>query len=414
MNLRPHIIMLFGVLLIPATGLAQLVKVEPFAPRRADTVIVERNWRTREKIILAELEFRQGDTVYPESLETSLKKIWNLQNFVTVDYRWDSLPGGKSGLILTTRDALTIYPVFGGRMQSGDFTVKAGISDRNFLGRNIRVEARGQFSTMETLFGEFRLTVPRQLLWKNLALTGGLRVEDLAFQRIWSEEVFIHATNPFHEDYRLTLSPDLEIGLIQHYRGSLPTFFNDSLPSFKRKYAYIRLTETFGTITRRRHQEEGFSLFTLIGTGIGLEPDSKSYFRASLRAEYDRIMTSRLQLTAQWEGHYTSNENESFWQRYGPGNIRGIGYGDLSGPLMHLASAGLYYTWLNWDYLAVEQSLFVQYASAWNPKATPASLKQHYAIGTGFQFTIPMYPAASLYVSFSYSPNPGNWFYVEL
>src|SRR3989339_1933926 len=77
MNFRLHIFLLLGVLLIPVAGLTQLVKVASFAPRRADTVIVERNWRTREKIILAELEFHQGDTVNPENLEKSLKKIWN-------------------------------------------------------------------------------------------------------------------------------------------------------------------------------------------------------------------------------------------------------------------------------------------------------------------------------------------------
>ena len=421
MNLKTCLILLVSIISNVNLVLAQLVKVEDFAPRRADTIILERNWRTRNRIILSELEFAVGDTVNPENLGLSLKKIWNLQNFVTVGYRWDSLPGGRSALILVARDAFTIYPVFGGRISTiYDATVKLGIADHNFLGRNIRLEMRGQISFAEPFFGEMKVTIPRQLLWKNMSLGAGVHSEMIDFD-VYSNQVFATIGNPFHEDYRNTLSPDFETGLIRHKNIppssheliENPNYWHDWLP-YNRSFWYFRVTESVGTVTHRRHQEEGYNITGMIGGGIGLNAGTRSFVEGSILAEYHKLIRPRLQLSARWEGHYFSTEYKSLWTRYGPENIRGIEYGQLTGPLMQLASTGLYYTWLNWDYLAVEQSVFVQYASVMTSWGDLSGIKRHYAIGTGFHFTIPMYPAASLLITFSYNPNRYNWFYLEL
>jgi hypothetical protein len=224
--------------------------------------------------------------------------------------------------------------------------------------------------------------------------------------------------NPYHEDYKYTFSPDLETGWLRH--KSELRWFNDPAPNpdgyipFSRPFWYFRVTESVGTITHRRHQEEGYKVTGMIGAGIGLNQETKNYVEGSFRAEYHKLIRPRIQFSVQWEGNYTSTVYESLWVRYGPGNIRGIEYGELTGPLMQLASTGLYYTWLNWDWLAVEQSVFVQYASFMTSWGDWPGIKRHYAIGTGFQFTIPMYPAASVLITFSYNPKRYNWFYVEL
>lgn len=414
MNLKTslNLIVFALVCIVPVRG--QLVKVEDFTSRRADTIILERNWRTRDKIILSELEFAVGDTVTPENLALSLKKLWNLQNFASVGYRWDSLPDGRSALILTTRDALTIIPIIGGRIQAPDETIKAGIADRNFLGRNIRLELRGQYSSNEPSFGEVKVTIPRQLLWKNMSLGAGLRREDLNFDWIISDQAFISIVNPYHEDYRFTFSPDLETGLIRHRQIKPFGLDEDNFQPYSRPFWYFRVTESVGTVTHRRHQEEGYNITGMVGASIGLNAGTRNFVEGSISAEYHILITQQLQFSTKWEGHYSSTEYKSFWTRYGPGNIRGIEYGEFTGPLMQLASTGLYYTWLNWDYLAVEQSVFVQYASAMTSIGDWSSIKRHYAIGTAFQFTIPMYPAASVLISFSYNPHRYNWFYLEL
>jgi hypothetical protein len=408
MNFKPLLFLLAIVLLMPGLLVAQLVRVQDFTPRIADTIVLERNWRTRSRIILSELEFQKGDTVTTESLSVSLKKIWNMQNFAIVDYRWDSLPDGRSVLHIAARDAFMIAPVIAGRLQAPFGSIRLGIADRNFLGRNIRLELRGQLSSMEPLFWEVRTTIPRQLLWKNMVIGAGFRREDVGDPWFISDRGYVTITNPFHKDYEFSLSPDLETGFIRHQSS------RDLAEPFSRGFWYFRLGESIGTVTHRRHQEEGFNVTGMLGAGIGLNNGTMNYLEGSIRAEYHQLINSKLQFSARWEGRYTSTVYESLWTRYGPGNIRGIEYGDLSGPLMQLASTGLYYTWLNCDYLAMEQSVFVQYAAAMVNAGDWSSVKRHYAIGTGFQFTIPMYPAASLLLTFSFNPNRKNWFYLEL
>ncbi|TSA39184.1 MAG: hypothetical protein D4R64_00585 [Porphyromonadaceae bacterium] len=418
MNLKPFpILIVFAlVCIVPVRG--QLVKVEDFAPRRADTIILERNWRTRDRIILSELEFAVGDTITTENLALALKKIWNLQNFVSVAYSWVSLPDGRSALILTTRDALTIRPVFGGWMEYGGVAaLKLGIADHNFLGRNILFETRGQISLSDPFFGEVKVTIPRQLLWKNMSIGAGYRAT-MIYRHESFEQIYIRIVNPFHEDYRNTFAPDLETGRLRNFSIPPSKMIFDTLPdwyhAYDRSFWYFRVSESVGTITHRRHQEEGYNITGMISTAIGLNGESKNYLESSLWAEYHKLISPRLQFSTRWEGHYSSSGYNSLWTRFGPSDIRGTYYGEISGPLMHLASTGLYYTWLNWDYLAIEQSVFVQYASAMTTIGDWSSIKRHYAIGTGFQFTMPIYPAASVLITFNYNPHLLNWFHLEL
>jgi outer membrane protein assembly factor BamA len=329
-----------------------------------------------------------------------------------VDYRWDTLPDNRTSLILTVRDALTIAPVIAGNWQKPDVTAKLGITDRNFLGRNLRLELRAQYGESEPVFGEIKLIIPRQLLWRNMSIGAGIRKERVAGFN--SDQAFISIVNPFHRDYQYTFSPDLEIGYNRSYTS--PIFGVDPVDfqNVRHPFCFVRVTESVGTITHRRHQEEGFNLTGMIGAGFALTNETDSYIEGSIRAEYDKLISRRLQFGVRWEGIYTSSQYRYLWTRYGPAGIRGIEYGDLTGQLMQLASAGLYFTWIDYDFLAIEQSAFVQYATAWQTRGDWSSGRQHYAIGTGFQFTIPMYPAASLLISFSYNPNRKNWFYLEL
>jgi len=161
---------------VPGFLTAQLVPVSDFDPVRVDTILIERNWRTRDQIILSELEFSAGEVVTSEKLTISLKKIWNLQNFVSVNARLDTLPDGRSALILTARDALTIQPIVGGGTNVHNAgTIKLGLADHNFLGKNIKLEMRGQLAYPEPFAGEVKLTIPRQLLWKNMSVGLGYK-----------------------------------------------------------------------------------------------------------------------------------------------------------------------------------------------------------------------------------------------
>ena len=331
-----------------------------------------------------------------------------------MDYRWDSLPGGRSALRLITRDALTIVPIIGLNVQKPDFRIATGIADANFLGRNIRLEIRGQFSSDEPSRGEVSLVIPRQLLWKNMSL--GITVHREQLDSVICDQAFINVVNPFHQDYRYTFSPDLETGYTRLNRRNIFALNSPDSPisDFDNRFWFVRITESVGTVTHRRHQLEGYTIAGMIGAGIGLNAGTKNYFEASLRAEYHKLLTKNLQLSLRWEGHLDTGEYPYLWIRYGPTQLRGIEYGDLSGRLMQLAYAGLHYTWVNRDYLAVEQSAFVQYGSAMKSFSDPTTAKNRFAVGTGFRFTMPMYPAGSVLVSFSYNPYGNKWFYIEL
>ena len=405
---------------LTAPAFSQLVKVEAFPPQRADTIIMERNWRTRAKIILAELEFGKGDTVTPENLALSLKKIWNLQNFATVGYRWDSLPDGRQALVLIARDALTIRPILAGRYgDRNDWAMKLGLADRNFLGRNIRLELRGQLSPSEPLAGEVKLYLPRQLLWKNME--AGLILSQWLDERRFEgyRESMIHIINPWHEDYRNNFAPDLETGILTNF-SIPPAWYGgiDSLPAAwlhpRRSFWVLRVSETIGTITHRRHREEGFSASLMAGVAVGLNGESTGFFEGGANMAFHRPVARNLQFSLLWQGKISGSPYNSLWPRLGPADIRGTEYGDLWGRFTQVGSAGLYYTWLDRDFISIEQSLFLQYGSAITSLRYWPAVKRHFALGTGFEFAVPMFPAARIRISFSYTSIPGNWFYLEL
>jgi hypothetical protein len=341
----------------------------------------------------------------------SLKKIWNLQNFAAVGARWDTLSDGRNALIIKARDALTVRPVIAGWLGSaGLATLRLGVADRNFLGRNIGLEIRGQMSRSDPVFGEIKLSIPRQLLWKNLAVGFGARSErifpDLVGNRVWLE-----VANPFHTDYRYTFSPDLETGFLQHW--PLPGA-NAPVTAVSNPWWYLKISESAGTITHRRHQKEGFCVTALAGAGIGLANETQRFTEVRLRAEYHAILYPKLQFSAVWTGYGTSASSPALWTRPGPSDLRGMRYGEVTGPLMQLASSSLLLTWVNLDWLAIEQSLFVQYAAACGWKNNPTPSIHRIAAGTGIRFTVPMFPAASILLSFSYNPDAAGWFYLEL
>jgi hypothetical protein len=410
----------FAILLgssIPA--FTQLVKVEPFLPRRADTILIERNWRTRSQIILAELEFEKGDTVNPVNLGLSLKKIWNLQNFASVLYRWDTLPGGRHALVLVARDALTVRPILAGRYgDPNDWALKLGLADRNFLGRNINLELRGQLSPSETVSGEVKFTLPRQMLWKNMeaGLFCTQWIDEHRFEGY--RQLLVQLVNPWHQDYRNTFSPDIETGLLTNYSIPISSYRLAKQQSGylhpTRNFWVVRVSETIGTITHRRHQEEGFSAGVAAGAAIGLNQESSGFFEGGMNVAFHKLMGPDLQFSAVWAANLSNSAYNSLWPRLGPADIRGVEYGELWGRFTQVAKAGLFYTWLNRDFIALEQSLFVQYASARKTLGDGATTDRHFAIGTGFEFTVPMFPATGIRIAFSYTTNPGNWFYLEL
>lgn len=62
---------------------------------QTDSIQIKKNWRTRDKIILRELQFNQGETIDKNCLNNSINQIWNIGNFAQVDYLLDTLANGN-------------------------------------------------------------------------------------------------------------------------------------------------------------------------------------------------------------------------------------------------------------------------------------------------------------------------------
>ena len=100
MRLSKGIFLLLYLLLWPESGLKAQSQAATEKKQTAviDSICIKRNWRTRDRIILAELEFGTGDEVSFKTIQTSMDKVWNTGNFATLIFRemFEHLPvGGK-------------------------------------------------------------------------------------------------------------------------------------------------------------------------------------------------------------------------------------------------------------------------------------------------------------------------------
>ena len=113
---------------------------------RIDSIKVVKNWRTKDAIILSELDFKEGDQVSIGVIDSSMIKVYNIGNFARVEYDIDTLENGKNLITITAKDALTIVPIlsFSGSREGGravpagrrfPLLVRAGTAARRRLRR---------------------------------------------------------------------------------------------------------------------------------------------------------------------------------------------------------------------------------------------------------------------------------------
>jgi hypothetical protein len=75
-----------------------------------DSIQINKNWRTRDKIILRELQFSAGEKVDQNKLETSINQVWNIGSFAQVDYSFDTLSPNSYLLNINAKDAFNLVP----------------------------------------------------------------------------------------------------------------------------------------------------------------------------------------------------------------------------------------------------------------------------------------------------------------
>lgn len=401
------------------------VKLSPGQEIRIDSIQIIKNWRTKEHIIKQELGFDAGDIVTPGILDTMIIRIWNVGNFARVDYTLDSLTDGKIFLSVIAKDAFTIVPAFGFSGNRQDWSLGMGMSDANFLGRNINFNIGGTIGTNARNFN-MNITLPRQLLYKNMSVSGGVLIgqgtsyryrnrEKVSMIAYSNKQISGGVSNPWHEDFKYRFSPNFGWSIFQHDSDSaFSKSDTDYTGNYKVNYLSLSLGESIGYINKMRHQKDGYSASIGFGTGIGLDKNSPFYYSIGLGANFYKLFNKVVQFSSEFSTGYTSSTIPSLLFYKGAGDVKGILTGEISGQSYYTAYVGWHFTYINRDWFAMEQSVYVNWGNGNDNYQDLYNTKPLYGVGTGLRFNIPQIPWMGFKLFFTYSGENSNWFRLEL
>lgn len=389
-----------------------------------DSICIEKNWISWNRIIMKEVAFRQGDWVSKGMIDTAIHKIWNIGNFATVKYRIDTLPGNRNLLRITAKDAFNIIPIFSPHGSGKDFTLDLGIMDGNFLGSNLKLMFKYKYgSNSKDILITFN--IPRQLLYKNMTIDGAYMMGGSQYYRYNDKEkisgigysyktAYITIGNPFREDYSFEFAPSLTMTWLQESTDS--SMIEKGLPTldYKVNYMSFSIGEAVGTINYKRHQRDGLTLYLNAGVSLGLDDQSKSYGSLTFGGEYDKLFNRWLQFTGIFSSGTTTAELPSLLYYKGAYDVKGILTGQISGRSYYTLYLGAHFTYLNKEWIAAEQSLYFNFGNGNDKYSHLFTTKPVYSVGTGFRIYSPMVPWMIILFYISYSPVSSNWYYLGL
>lgn len=390
-----------------------------------DSVRINKNWRTRDKIIMRELQFNTGETIDRKCLDNSISQIWNIGNFAEVDYSLDTLPNGNFLLNLNAKDAFTLLPILSFNGNRNDYNLTLGVKDNNFLGRNIVLDLKGNFGTFRNDYN-VGIRIPRQLLYKNMTLsfqaskgTGNnfryTNNEPSSAIAYYKKQISGSIGNPFHTDYKYTFSPNLSWSLFQHRTDS--TLIDTDVPfaaNYEINYLNLVIGESFGLINRKRHQHDGYTVSGGIGVGIGLDKNSPGYYSFGFGANYYKLVNKTIELSAQFSTSYTTSTLPSLIHYLGSGSIKGLISGEESGQGFYQGKIQASFTYIQRDWFALEQSVYTNFGKAGDHYFNIFKQVPRIAIGTGFKIWTPMIPWLAASIHFSYLKGSSNWFFLDI
>lgn len=392
---------------------------------KIDSVQIKKNWRTRNKIILRELQFKTGEKVDQNCLDNSINQIWNIGNFALVEYSLDSIARESYLLNIYAKDAFTLLPIFSFTGNKKDYNLTLGISDNNFSGRNISLDLAGNMGTYRKDYN-IEVKIPRQLLYKNMTLSfQALNGSGTNYRYNGKEKSTVVAYrkkqfsggigNPWHTDYYYTFSPNFTWNLFQHKTDT--ALVNPNI-SFQKKYEinYLALSvgESVGLINRKRHQKNGYSVSAGYGIGIGLDPNSPLYHSLGLGAVFYKLFNTVFEFSAGFSTGYTTATLPSLIHYLGSGNIMGLINGEESGQGYYSGNIKGSFTYFNRNWFALEHEVFTNFGKAGDKYFGIYQSAPRISVGTGFKIWTPMIPWLSASVFLSYLKGSNNWFHLNI
>lgn len=120
-------ILLLFLISIPHSFLGQLSTIS--------SISFETLTRTKPDFLLSRLDFQTGDSVSLEEVEKNTQYLRNLNLFLSVDFKVDSLSNSKIGLIFILEEASYVYPIFSIGGFDEKLNLLLGVGDINFLGK---------------------------------------------------------------------------------------------------------------------------------------------------------------------------------------------------------------------------------------------------------------------------------------
>lgn len=389
-----------------------------------DSIHIRKNWRTKDKIILKEMGVKPGMDINKNTLDKSITKVWNIGNFSDVRYTIDTLQNGDLLLNVIAKDAFTIVPILSFSGNKEEFQFTAGISDNNFLGKNLHVGFNGSYGSNVTDFS-IHVTVPRQLLYKSMAIHSsvvyghneqyryeqGERVSGIGYTK---KEIELSVTNPWHRDFQYTFSPDIGIKYFQHTTDS--SLIQPEIPfsgAYKINYFVTSFSESIGYIKRLRHQRDGYLISGGFGLGIGLDHNSPHFLSLGGGASYHKLFNPIIQISAKFSTGYTTADIPSLLFYKGNRDVRGIYYGEISGKAYYTAYLGGHFTYINRNWFALEQSFFINWGMGADRYLDIYKTAPLATIGSGVSLMVPMIPW--LYIRFyvTWPQHHNNWLSIE-
>jgi hypothetical protein len=409
---------------------------------RIARVEFKRNWITWDLILRRELGFEAGQRISFGQIDTAIQKIWNIGNFASVGYSLRE-EEGDTVMIITALDAIKFYPLIGiDHSSKDDYRYQLGISDGNFLGSNSNMS----FSWISQPLGtswNFRLSLPRQLLYKNMTLgfgfssghqvrrylerhviyDGGGKVELVEYVPLMlapHDHVEISASigNPWHRDFSYRFSPDLGISYRKYNSRSellAGEVYDPELvmDSFHHQFLSIGVSESVGIINRKRRRKDGYLIHAGYGVSIGLGPETRGHHTLHLGAQYHNTVTNLLQLSAWFRTGYTTASDPYKFIR-GSGDVLGLRLGEIHGKSSYSAYLGAHFTWIDRAWLAVENAYFLNWGIGHDNYFQLYTQKPFMAVGTSFVFQVPTAPFLVAKLTLMYAGPGTEWYKLQL
>lgn len=390
-----------------------------------DSVLIDKNWRTRDRIIMNELQFNVGDKVTQETIDKTISQIWNIGNFAQIDYSIDSISPHSNVLKIYAKDAFNLVPYVTVGGNKDDKNLSMGFSDNNFLGRNIDLNLRGNIGTYSSTYAA-SVDIPRQLLYKNMTLSFGLSSgtgnsyryynnEQISAVAYHTKQFSLGIGNPWHTDYQYTFSPNFSLNLFQHKTDT--SLINTSVPlvdDYKVNYLALSVGESIGLINRIRHQKDGYSISLGYGIGIGLDNNSPTYHSFGFGASYYKTFNKVVELSASYSTGYTTSTIPSLLHYMSSGDVKGIINGQESGRGHYNVKLKSSFTYLYCNWFALEHSVYTNFGMADDAYFKNYQRKPRISLGTEIRIWTPMIPWLAASIHFTYVKGNDNWLHLDI